>query len=263
MSKLIKYIKALSLPIIILVFWEVVVSLGWLPSSLDAKPSTIFITFIKLLIHRDFSEYKIFYNIGISSFRLILGVSIGAAIGVLLAYLNSKIKFLRETTNPFLTVVGPIPIIIWVPIFMLVFNGNDFYKIGLISLATFLLIYLSMFSSFRAIDKKYIELSRIYEKSFWTRFYEISIPHSLEEFLTNIRFSIAIGWIVLFIVEYSNAPINRGGLGYTIERFRKAGKTEEMFASVLLLASISFALDKLVVIIIQKKTKWKSKLDEG
>ncbi|MEM9077144.1 MAG: ABC transporter permease subunit [Bacteroidota bacterium] len=262
MSRLVRLVKGVGIPVILIFLWELLVNYNFLPSTLDAKPTRIILTVYKFFFYESHAQYNLTYNIKISLFRLIVGVLLGAIFAVLAAYLNSKIRLLRELTNPFLTVIGPIPIVIWIPIFMMVFSGNDLYKIALISVATFLLIYLSMFSSFRAIDKKYFELSRIYEKRFWSRFYEISLPHSIEEFFTSLRFSIAIGWIVLFIVEYNNAPMNQGGLGYTIERFRSNGQTEETFASVLILALLSYLLDKSITILMKYKTRWKSKLNE-
>jgi ABC-type nitrate/sulfonate/bicarbonate transport system permease component len=141
----------------------------------------------------------------------------------------------------------------------MIFSGNDSYKIGLIAFGTFLLVYLNMFTSFSSISKKYIELGKIYEKNHWIIFSSISFPNSLEIFLTSLRFSIAISWIVLFVVEYSNSLANTGGLGYLIQDFKYTGKVEEMFASVLILAIVSYLLDKSIVLIMKRKLKWTDK----
>ena len=61
---------------------------------------------------------------------------------------------------------------------------------------------------------------------------------------------------MLFVVEYSIAKVNMGGLGYMIERFRHNGKVEEMFASVLMLALVSYLLDRIILLIMHKKLKW-------
>ena len=257
MSKLKKSVASIILPLCLIILWEVLtIYTNILPSSLNAKPTTILKTLPKFFYDDDYKQWNLLYNTGLSLTRLLLGVSIGSVLGILLAYFNNKSNWLRILSNPTLKVIGPIPIIIWIPVFIMLFNSNNYYKSALIAFATFLLIYLTMFTSFNSMSKKYIELGKIYQKSHWTIFWSISFPNSLEIFLTSLRFSIAIGWIVLFVVEYSIAKVNMGGLGYMIERFRHNGKVEEMFASVLMLALVSYLLDRIILLIMHKKLKW-------
>lgn len=257
MSKLKHKIIPFVFPILLIILWEILIALEFVKtSSLNARPTDIIIRFYGLFFDEEYTDKQILLNIWISLKRLFIGVVVGSFLGIVLAYFNSKFEKLRLFTNPTLTVIGPIPIIIWIPVFIMLFAGDDSYKIGLVAFGTFLLIYLNMFTSFNSISKKYIELGRIYEKNYWEIFRSIYFPNGLGTFLTSLRFSIAIGWIVLFVVEYSNSPSNTGGLGYLIQDFRYTGKTEEMFASVLILAIISYVLDRIITIIMKFKLKW-------
>ena len=257
MSKLKFKIIPFILPIILVILWEALITLELVKiSSLNTKPTDIINRFFGFFIDDEYSDKQVVKNIEISLKRLIIGVTIGSLTGILLAYLNSKFEKLRAFTNPTLTVIGPIPIIIWIPVFIMLFKGEESYKTGLVAFSTFLLIYLNMFTSFNSISKKYIELGKIYEKNHWEIFKSIYFPNSLGIFLTSLRFCIAIGWVVLFIVEYSNSVSNEGGLGYLIQDFRYNGRTEEMFSSVLILAIISYILDRFLLFIMKLKLKW-------
>jgi ABC-type nitrate/sulfonate/bicarbonate transport system permease component len=109
------------------------------------------------------------------------------------------------------------------------------------------------------MNKNYLEIGLIYEKSIFERFKHIYFQYGLESLFTTLRLSIAIGWIVIYVAEYGSATIGRGGLGYFIAHNRQMGNVEEQFAGVIILATLSFIMDYIVRRVQKRCLKWQNK----
>jgi ABC-type nitrate/sulfonate/bicarbonate transport system permease component len=74
-----------------------------------------------------------------------------------------------------------------------------------------------------------------------------------------LRLSIAIAWIVLYVVEYGDSSEKTGGLGFFIAHNRYMGNIEQLFAGVVILAILSFIMDFIIQIIQKHCLKWQNK----
>ncbi len=243
-------------PIILLLIWQLITQFGLIPKSLSATPIDVI-----RQIGQEFKTWDFTIKILLSLYRLFFGLVIGVSFGIIMAFINATFFKLDRFFSPTLNFLAPIPIVIWIPFFIMIFGNSDFYKIGLISVSTFFLIYINLYTSYKSINKRYIEIGLIYEKKLWARFKEILFPHGLESLFTTIRLCIAIGWIVIYVTEYGNSTQNVGGLGYYIGYNRSMGNVEKQFAGVIVLALLSFGMDFLTVKLQLRYLSWKNKLE--
>ena len=119
--------------------------------------------------------------------------------------------------------------------------------------------YINLYTSYKSINKNYLDIGSIYEKKIFERFKLIYFPYGLESFFTALRLSIAIGWIVIYVVEYGNAKGNMGGLGYFIAHNKAMGNVEQQFAGVIILAVLSFIIDFIIQKIQKHYLNWQNK----
>lgn len=249
-SQLSRHLVAIILPLSIFVAWEMVVRLDLVVPSYAAGPSDVFPLFSE-------KGGELFDHAVASVRRLFIGVGIGFAIGLAAGVLLARVRLLEKVFSPTLQILAPIPVVVWLPFAVMIFGLGETYKIVLIAGATFVLVQVYTFSAAREIDKVYYELAAINEKGLALRLRHITVPAIVGPAIVALRTSLALSWIVLFLVEYSDARAV-GGLGYFIRLMRQVGQTESAFAGVLALAFVAFVIDGLVVILRRPFTRWQN-----
>lgn len=253
----------LGFPILLLLLWElsaraiVLPKFMCLPPSLSAPPSRIIVELLSLLF-RDILAKHAFYSI----YRLTLAVSIGALIGIVSGMLIGQIDIANRIFTPFIQIIAPIPVVVWMPFAVMAFGTGEAYKISIGIIASFLIVHMHSFLAVRHIKRDYLELAEIYEKNMIAKVFHVYLPASSPSIFAAIRVSLAIGWIVIFLVEYASAREGTQGLGWFIRDARSTGKVEQEYAGVILLAFIGYVVDVSVYRIQRLNLKWMDIQDE-
>ena len=252
-----KIFLSIIFPVLLIAIWHFAVVLEGVPNTHSTTPLAVIKKIIELFA--DKTEH-LFIQIGYSLMRLISGVLIGCLLGIIVAFTNTIFRKADNVISPTLNFLAPIPIVIWIPFFIMIFGiGAETYKIGLIAVSTFFLIYINLYTSYKSINKNYLDIGAIYEKKIFERFKLIYFPYGLESLFTALRLSIAIGWIVIYVVEYGNAIGKTSGLGYFIAHNKAMGNVEKQFAGVIILAVLSFIIDFIIQKMQKRFLKWQNK----
>ncbi len=247
-----KLAVGLIVPIAILVTWQVLHDNNKLPPSQSSSPILIFNTFRELLVDPDYVG-----NLFISFKRLIIGVIIGSTLGVILGVFTSTKRSIKALLNPCIQFLSGVPVIVWIPFWIMIFGIGEQFKIGLIAVSTFFLVYGSTYQSIVSIDKEYIELAMLYKKKYIEVVRLLYLPYCQYSILGAIRLALIIGWIVIFFVEYSIASEGKEGLGWFIANARGVGKVEEEFVGLISLGILAFITDLFVGCFQKKSIEWK------
>lgn len=240
------------MPVILIIAWQVAYDFNAFPSSQASSPKLIIKTLIDLIAHSD-----LLTNLFLSVVRLLLGVLTGGLLGICFGIVTSTNKYFQIIFAPTIQFLSGIPVIIWIPFWIMVFGIGDFFKVGLVSISTFFLIYSSTFLSILSIDSKYLELGVLFRKSYLTMVRLVYLPYSLYSILGAVRLSLMIGWIVIFFVEYSISFEGKEGIGWFIANARGVGRVEEEFAGLIMLGITAFTFDLTVGYIQNRSIAWK------
>ena len=137
-----KIFLSIIFPISLITIWHFAVVLKWVPNSLSATPLAVMEDTVKLFANKEASNTGYMpIHIGFSLMRLMSGVLIGCFLGITVAFINTVFRRVDNVISPTLNFLAPIPIVIWIPFFIMIFgSGPETYKIGLIAVSTFFLI---------------------------------------------------------------------------------------------------------------------------
>jgi sulfonate transport system permease protein len=160
------------------------------------------------------------------------------------------------------TFLAGIPVVVWMPFWIMAFGIGEMFKLGLVAIGTFFLVHVHTFQAVRSLERGYVELADVYEKTYWERVRHIFVPASLPSVLTGVRISLAIGWIVLFFVEYAASERGFEGLGWFIADARAVGRVEDEFAGLLLLGIVAYTVDLAVAVGQRYSMRWVPSLAE-
>ncbi len=215
-------------PITIIIFWQLLSSIGVIPTRILPAPLAVVTAAIKLA-----QTGELFRNIGISAVRAISGFLIGGSIGFSLGLLNGVSPIAEKLLDTSLQMLRNIPNLALIPLVILWFGIGDEARLFLVSLGVMFPIYLNTFHGIRSVDPGLIEMGKIYGLNTWGLFWRIILPGAMSSILVGVRFSLGIMWLTLIVAETIAAD---SGIGYMATNAREFMQTDVVVLSILIYA---------------------------
>ena len=220
----------------LLLLWQMVCSLGWVPRYMLPSPVQVVQAF--------FSELPLlFENSLITLQEAFLGLLLGVTVGFLAAVLMDAFEILYKAFYPLLILTQTIPSVAIAPLLVLWFGYEMTPKIVLIVISTFFPVTVGLLDGFRSADRDAIGLLRSMGADHLQIFRHIKFPSALPQLFSGLRIAAAYSVVGAVISEWLGGF---GGLGVYMTRVKKAFAFDKMFAVIFLISAISLALMALV-----------------
>jgi len=184
-----------------------------------------------------------------SLMRVGLGLFWAIVIAVPLGILIGRIATARVLTNlpfQFLRMISPLS---WMPIAILAFATWDGAIIFLIAVAAVWPILFSTAAGVRRIDPSWFKVARNLGARPLHMLSTVIFPAIAQDILVGVRLALGVAWIVLVPAEYLGV---KSGLGYSINDARDTLEYDRLFATVLIIGVIGFALDMILQQLIRR-----------
>lgn len=220
MNWVIRYLFSALLLFLLWKLLSVLLSAAVLPS-----PEVAFAAFGRAVKTLDFWRH-----FGISAYRVACGMLIAFAIGFPAGIILGWHKLLDKYLSPFVFFTYPLPKIVFLPVFLLIFGLGDLSKILLIALIIGYQILVASRDAVLSIDKKYIDSYRSLDRSVQGLFRHVIVPAALPGAFVALRIGSGVGIAVLFFVE-SFATMR--GLGFYIMDAWAMINYADMFAGII------------------------------
>lgn len=254
-NRLVAFIKAMLLPALILAAWELSVASGFTNASLMPPPSAVLASILALA-----GTGELFTHIAVTGLRVASGFFFGAVAGTLLGAATGYFRPLRELLDPFIQAMRSIPSIAWVPLFILWLGIFEASKITLIAVGVFFPIYLGVSSGIIAVDRKMVEVGRIFNLSGFQLVRRILLPSIIPGFVTALRSGLGLGWMFVVAAEFMGAS---EGLGYLLVDGQQLGKADQIIAAILVFAVLGKITDALLVALSRPFLRWQDNFQPG
>ena len=247
-------LKGLALPVLILLLLEFVVRIGWLPSYQMPAPSEIALTLGEL------AEGPLWKHISASLLRVLLGFAIGASLALVFAAWVGLSREAEAWLEPTFAGLRSIPSLAWVPLLLLWLGIDETSKIVLIAIGAFFPVYLNGVAAIRNIDRKLVEVGRIYGFSRLQLVRRILLPAALPGLFTGLRSGLSLAWMFLVAAELIAAT---RGLGYLLSDGRETSRPDLVIAAILLLAVLGKLSDSLLKYWETRALSWRDSYQGG
>ncbi|MER1986450.1 MAG: ABC transporter permease [Solibacillus sp.] len=240
---------SLTLPVLLIVAWYTVTASGMIPSYQLPSPAAVLAKISSLA-----ADGSLWSHIGITLYRVLLGSFIGASIAVLLGSLVGFYNKAERLFDPMIQAFKSIPSLAWVPLFILWMGIGEPSKIALIAVGVFFPVYLNIVSGILNVDRKLIEVGKVYGFSHFELVRRIIFPASLPSFFTGLRSGLGLGWMFVVAAELMGAS---QGLGYLLVIGQNSASPDIIIASILLFAVIGKLTDWVIKIVEIKVLSWR------
>jgi sulfonate transport system permease protein len=238
----------LALPVSLAVLWEVAVRAGWAQGRLVPPPSVIFDTFVGLANAGELQRHVL-----VTTGRVAAGFGIGLVAGTLVGAICGYSALLRRLLDPTLQALRAIPSIAWVPLFILWFGIFEGSKITLIAVGVFFPVYLGVMGGIMSVDRKLVEVGRIFRLSDTAMVRRILLPAVLPSYVISLRSGLGLGWMFVVAAELLGAS---EGLGYLLIDGQQLGKPAQIVAAIVAFAIIGKLTDWLIVVATAPLLRW-------
>jgi sulfonate transport system permease protein len=247
--------KAIVVPVGLLIFWEVAVDLGWMSGRLMPPPSRVLQTLWVLL-----QSGELLTHVWITTLRVLLGFVLGTVAGTIAGALTGYFPLARQLLDPTLQALRAIPSIAWVPLFILWLGIFETSKIALIAVGVFFAVYLGFSGALQSVDRKIVEVGRIFRLSGFALVRRILLPAVFPAYVLSLRAGLGLGWMFVVAAEFMGAS---EGLGYLLVDGQQLGKPAQIMAAILCFAIIGKATDSFLVFATAPLLRWQDIFRRG
>lgn len=192
--------------------------------------------------------------------RVLFGFFAGAAAGIVIGSLTGFFGTARALIDPSLQALRAIPSIAWVPLFILWFGIFETSKVMLIATGVFFPVYLGLSTALLSVDRKIVEVGRIFRLSGPELARRILLPAVLPALIVALRAGLGLGWMFVVAAEFMGAS---EGLGYLLVDGQQLGKPDQIVAAIIIFAIIGKLSDGLIVALSTPLVAWQDNYKRG
>jgi sulfonate transport system permease protein len=244
----IRWTRGLYLPIVLLIGWEILSHLRIFPPNLLPAPSIVVGTIRELAL-----SGELFGHIGITLYRVALGFIIGSAIATVLGSLTGYSPLMQDLLDPLLQSLRNIPSLAWVPLFILWMGIYETSKISLIAVGVFFPVYLNLMSGIQGVDRKLVEVGKVYRFKGWKLIRRVFFPATLPAYIVGLRSGLGLGWMFVVAAEIMGSS---QGLGFLLVDGQTTGRPTIILASILLFAILGKLTDTGLAVLGKRLLHW-------
>jgi len=236
------------LPVTLGLLWELSVWSGWANGRLMPPPSRIGATLRDLAQSGELAEHA-----AATLWRVAAGFGLGAAVGTILGAASGANEAVRRIMDPTLQALRAIPSIAWVPLFILWLGIFEASKVALIAVGVFFPVYLGVAAALAGVDRKIIEVGRVFRLSRLGMIRRVTLPAILPAWITALRTGLGLGFMFVVAAEFMGAS---EGLGYLLVDGQQLGRPDRILAAIIAFAVLGKIADGILVIASRPLLVW-------
>ncbi|MFD1609744.1 ABC transporter permease [Oceanobacillus luteolus] len=243
------------IPVTLLIIWEGLSRLEVLPAYQLPAPTVIFNTILTMA-----QDGTLWSHIGITTIRVFQGFILGTIVAIILGSLVGFYKKAEQLLDPMLQAFRSIPSLAWVPLFILWMGIGEPSKVTMIAVGVFFPVYLNIVSGISGVDRKLIEVGKMYGLNNFQLIKRIILPAALPSFIVGLRSGLGLGWMFVVAAELMGAS---QGLGYLLVLGQNTLSPETIIASIILFAVIGKLSDWILKLIQDRSLHWQDSLERS
>ena len=236
----------------------VIFLLAWQLASQSelVDPSVIppFTTVVAAIVD-GFADGKLLDNMLVSLGRSGLAFGLASGLAIPLGLLMGSFRRFEELVDSLLQLFRQTAALAIYPIFILLLGLGETSKIAIIWWAAFFPVLLNTISGVKLVDRRLIEMARVFGASRAAVFRRVVLPAATPAIFVGLRLSATISLLLLVAAEMIGA---KKGLGFLIINSQYNFEIPMMFAAIVLLALIGLAVNAVLLAVQKWLCRWEN-----
>jgi len=180
-------------------------------------------------------------SVAFTFLRVVLGVVISFALGILLAFLAMRSAFLEQLLRPVVAAAKATPVMSIIML-ALVWFTSSFVPIFSCVLLCFPIFYTNTLAGLKSVDKQLLEMASVFSVSRRRVITGIVVPSVIPHIYSALAVCLGFSWKSVVAAEVLSSP--KYALGYQLYRTKLYLDTPSLFAWTLAIVVISLIVEK-------------------
>jgi len=191
--------------------------------------------------------------LGRTMFLLVVAYAIGCVLGIGLGVLMGRFRPVHGLLEPLVEVLRPLPKPALLPPLMLFLGLGDTMKITAVALGVFFPVLINTIQGVRGVDPVMVDTARTFQHSRAAVLWKVVLPSAMPLVLAGMRIALGIALVLVVVAEMMAGT---GGIGYLIIDLQRSFRIVDMYAWVVILAVLGYALNEVFVRIERRAIHW-------
>jgi NitT/TauT family transport system permease protein len=242
--------KKIGFYAMIIIVWQGIDSANIWPDNIFPSPIDV----VEDLAY-GVSDGSLFYGIGTSMLRLIVGLAIAIAGGMVLGIFMARVETVNQTIGSLVLGLQSIPSIAWVPLAILWFGLTDSGIIFVTAIGAIFAVTINTYTGVKNITPSYIEAARNMGAKGSQLITSILIPAAFPYMISGFKQGWAFAWRGVIGAELLFSFL---GLGFLLNVGRQLNDISQVIAIMIVIMGIGILVDGVVFKRIENKvmTRW-------
>jgi len=215
---------------VVLAVWEVAGRAGLLNPLYVPAPSQI-----GAALAESFSDGRIWPHLEATFTAALGGLALGIAVGIVLGVIAALVPVVAELVEPVMTLLNAIPRVILAPLFVIWLGIGLASKVALSFILVAVLIFFTVFSGIRQVDRKLVERIITLGGDRWALVRHVYLPSVAAWILSNLKVAVGFAFTGACVGEFVAAT---RGLGYLLSFAQSTYNSALMFAIIFLILAV-------------------------
>ena len=183
----------------------------------------------------------------------LLGFSIAAVVGVILAVIIVEVPLLDSTVYALIIALNSIPKVAIAPLFVIWLGTGSAPKIAIAFLIACFAVVIDTVLGLKSVPKEMLELAHTMRGGKLDVFWRIRLPCALPSMFAGLKVGISLALVGTIVGEFVASD---HGLGYIILTAQGTFETPQIFAANLILALMGTILFGIVTLVERRLIPW-------
>ena len=233
----------------LLLLWQVLAERQFISPVFFPSPSR---TLAEL--YRQVAQGQIWAPLEATAYRMFCGWALASLAGVLLGAAIGFSRAARDYLEPLLDFMRPLPASAMVPVAILFFGFSNAMTIAVIAFGAVWPVLLGSLHGFVSIEPQLADVAAVLKLPRAQAFAKIAVPNALPDVLAGARVGLAISLILAVVTEMQ---ASQTGLGQNILLAQRSFRSPELYAGVVTLGIMGFAINHAIVLLERRLLRWR------
>jgi NitT/TauT family transport system permease protein len=230
--------------------WEVLPRLGAVNPRLLPPLSDVLAVLWQLLGRAQVQE-----AVGVTAAEVIVAFIIAVPLGAALGVLAAESDYFGAIFRPMLFYVFSVPKSIFLPMFILIFGIGFGQKVAYAAFSTMFVVIMSAAAAVESVKADHVLVARSYGASTLQVLTRVYVPSMMPFLLETLRISMIFNFTGVMIAEMY---ASRTGIGHLIASWGENFQMPQLFAGVILLATVAILFNEAVRWLEARCSTWRT-----
>jgi ABC-type nitrate/sulfonate/bicarbonate transport system permease component len=193
-------------------------------------------------------------SIAVSTRRVVIGLVLGSAFGILLGLLTGWAARVEDLVDPWVTFFRFTPALALLPLYVVWFGYGESSKVLLIATNVAVITLLGAHQGVRGVPRVYLDAAASLGAGGWLRFRKIVLPAAFPSIFASVRIAAGLAWVTIVVAELIDARMP--SLGYLLALAGAYPRVPTMLIGIATVGALVLIFDLLLLLLHARATRW-------